>query len=79
MNHYAELHFDPQPDITAYEIARVMEFIFTKCSFGFPTGIPFPVKAMTVDDLAALEKLLNEQYPLAQRHFSIVCVHDGDD
>lgn len=64
---YREIYFDPQEDITPYELARLLQFIFTECTFYAPRKI-FPIKVSTESDWAAMRAVLQEQYPGAVRH-----------
>jgi len=65
MDYYRAIYFDPKPDITAYELARVLCFAF---EYGRERTKLFPIKARTENDWALVRAILQQQYPEAVRH-----------
>ena len=65
--YYRVMYFEPQDDITAYELACALRFVFTECTFG--PGVMFPIRVRTEADWSRLRILLDTQYQEIVRHF----------
>ena len=75
MSYYREVYFDPQDDITASELASILQFIFIECALG--QEALFPIKIQNKGLWARYRLLLQEKYPEAVRHFRGVTPREG--
>jgi hypothetical protein len=68
--YYRVVYFEPQENITAYELACGLRFFFTECVFG--PGTMFPIRVRTEHDWDRMKLLIDVQYKEVERHLRAV-------